>query len=211
MKKIMFNDKYGLTAAVLRGVKTQTRRDAMKLAYDYWNGKKLGDYPTLSLCEYVLQHAAYNVGDVVAVAQCYRDVYPNADFEIIDMQFMTETPGWTNKMFVKAELMPHRIKITRVRLQLLQDISDEDCLKEGIFYDRENGKSVGYPFAVPFYYTYRGAFNTKTGTMLHWTTPREAYAVLIDKISGKGTWERNPYVLAYDFELVTNCNRLIQQ
>ena len=34
-------------------------------------------------------------------------------------------------------------------------------------------------------------------------------AVLIDKISGKGTWERNPYVLAYDFELVTNCNRLI--
>ena len=36
---------------------------------------------------------------------------------------------------------------------------------------------------------------------------REAYASLIDKISG-GTWERNPYVLAYDFELVTNCNRL---
>lgn len=26
-------------------------------------------------------------------------------------------------------------------------------------------------------------------------------AVLIDKISGKGTWERNPYVLAYTFEL----------
>ena len=210
MKKIMFNDKYGLTAAVLRGVKTQTRRDAMKLAYDYWNGKKLGDYPTLSLCEYVLQHAAYNVGDVVAVAQCYRDVYPNADFEMIDTQFMTETPGWTNKMFVKAELMPHRIKITRVRLQLLQDISDEDYLKEGIFYDKENGKSVGYHFAVPFYYTFKGAFNTKTGRMLHWTTPREAYAVLIDKISGKGTWERNPYVLAYDFELVTDCHRLKQ-
>ena len=206
----MFNDKYGLTAAVLRGVKTQTRRDAMKLAYDYWNGKKLGDYPTLSLCEYVLQHAAYNVGDVVAVAQCYRDVYPNADFEMIDTQFMTETPGWTNKMFVKAELMPHRIKITRVRLQLLQDISDEDYLKEGIFYDKENGKSVGYHFAVPFYYTFKGAFNTKTGRMLHWTTPREAYAVLIDKISGKGTWERNPYVLAYDFELVTDCHRLKQ-
>ena len=33
-------------------------------------------------------------------------------------------------------------------------------------------------------------------------------AVLIDKISGNGTWERNPYVLAYDFELVTDCHRL---
>ena len=33
-------------------------------------------------------------------------------------------------------------------------------------------------------------------------TPHEAYAALIDKISGKGTWERNPYVFVYDFELV---------
>ena len=204
----MFNDKHGLTAAVLRGVKTQTRRDATKLVEAYWNGRKMGDYPTLSLGEYVRQHAVYNVGDVVAVAQCYRDIYPNADFEMIDTQFMTEAAGWTNKMFVKAKLTPHRIKITRVRLQLLQYISDEDCLREGIYYDKENGKSVGYPFAVPFYYTFKGAFNTKTGRMLHWTTPREAYAVLIDKISGKGTWERNPYVLAYDFELVTDCNRL---
>ena len=31
---------------------------------------------------------------------------------------------------------------------------------------------------------------------------------VIDKISGKGTWERNPYVLAYDFEMVTDCHRL---
>lgn len=197
----MFNDKYRLTAAVRRGEKTNTRRDATKLVEAYWNGRKLGDYPTLSLDEYVLQHAAYKVGDVVAVAQCYSDIYPDADFEMIGTQFMTETPGWTNKMFVKAELMPDRIKITRVRFQLLQDISDEDCLKEGIYYDEKNGKSVGYPFAMPFYYTFRGAFNTKTGTLLHWTTPREAYAVLIDKISGKGTWERNPYVLAYDFEI----------
>ena len=192
MKKIMFNDKYGLTAAVLRGVKTQTRRDATKLVEAYWNGRKLGDYPTLSLGGYVRQHAAYNVGDVVAVAQCYRDVYPNADFEMIGSQFMTEAAGWTNKMFVKAELMPHRIRITRVRLQLLQDISDEDCLREGIF-EEDTAIDTGYSFY---------------GTQGNWETPREAYATLIDKISGKGTWERNPYVLAYDFELVTNCNRL---
>ena len=33
-------------------------------------------------------------------------------------------------------------------------------------------------------------------------TPREAYAVLIDLISGKGTWLSNPFVFVYDFELV---------
>lgn len=31
---------------------------------------------------------------------------------------------------------------------------------------------------------------------------QEAYAALIDKISGKGTWEGNPWVFVYDFELV---------
>lgn len=189
----MFNDKYGLTAAVLRGEKTQTRRDATKLVEAYWNGRKLGDYPTLSLGEYyVRQHAAYNVGDVVAVAQCYRDIYPNADFEMIDTHFMTETPGWTNKMFVKAELMSHRIKITRVRLHLLQDISDEDCQKEGVV-------------------ATHGGYGVEEGLnyQVFASTPREAFTALIDRVCGRGTWERNPYVLAYDFELVTDCNRLI--
>lgn len=32
--------------------------------------------------------------------------------------------------------------------------------------------------------------------------PCEAYSVLIDRISGKGTWDSNPYVFVYDFELV---------
>ena len=188
MKKIMFNDKYGLTATVLRGVKTQTRRDATKLVEAYWNGRKLGDYTTLSLGVYVRQHAAYNVGDVVAVAQCYRDVYPDADFEMIGTQFMTETPGWTNKMFVKAELMPCRIKITRVRLQLLQDISDEDCLNEGVIYDK-------LTTVAPY------GFYVKEGIRKCYRTPQDAFWELINRVSGKGTWERNPYVLAYTFEL----------
>lgn len=33
-------------------------------------------------------------------------------------------------------------------------------------------------------------------------TAKEAYAALIDKISGKGTWESNPYVFVYEFELI---------
>ena len=40
--------------------------------------------------------------------------------------------GYTNKMFVKSDLMPHHIKITNIRMEQLQDISEEDCLKEGI-------------------------------------------------------------------------------
>ena len=33
-------------------------------------------------------------------------------------------------------------------------------------------------------------------------TPRQAFAALIDKVSGRGTWDRNPWVVVYEFELV---------
>lgn len=29
-----------------------------------------------------------------------------------------------------------------------------------------------------------------------------AFAALIDKVSGNGTWERNPWVFAYTFKLI---------
>lgn len=33
-------------------------------------------------------------------------------------------------------------------------------------------------------------------------TPRQAFAALIDKVSGRGTWDCNPWVVVYEFELV---------
>lgn len=95
-------------------------------------------------------------------------------------------------MFVKADLMPHRIRITNLRVERLQEISDEDCIAEGIKkYPEEQSHMWGFSY-------------TKCAT-LHFellTTPREAYAALIDKISGKGTWASNPYVFVYEFELI---------
>ena len=87
--------------------------------------------------------------------------------------------------------MPHRIRITAVRVERLQDITDEDCLKEGIFQDEGDNM-----FPPEVFYDYEG--NSDDG----FDYPREAYAALIDKISGKGTWDSNPYVFVYDFELV---------
>ena len=139
--------------------------------------------------------AQFRVDEVVAVAQSYKDIFsafsqhPNPQLNI-GVKNPTDTAGWTNKMFVKAELMPHKIRITNVRIQRLQDISDEDCLAEGIEYD---GK------AKQFYCGFNKSTNSKI-----WmgSTPREAYAALIDKVSGKGTWDSNPWVFVYDFELV---------
>lgn len=85
--------------------------------------------------------------------------------------------------------MPHAIRITNIRIERLQDISEADSLKEGIL----RGYDVGLDRTT---YWYHGLANSS------FRTPQEAYASLIDRISGKGTWESNPYVFVYDFELI---------
>lgn len=186
MKKIMFSDKFCLTQAVLSGTKTMTRRLLKE-------GTPLGNWEETVKC------LPYKVGDIVAIAQSYKEVYPNADFEMVGDDFMTESAGWANKMFVRAELMPHHIRITDVKVERLQDISKEDCLKEGIIFI-ESLSIIGedaYFFAVK-----RKVRQMYDNILKFFSSPQRAYADLIDKISGRGTWKRNPWVVAYSFELV---------
>ena len=183
MKKIMFNDKYCLTLSVLNGTKTMTRR-------------VLRDNVPLGNWEETKKHLPYKVGDIVAIAQPYKDIIESmaeySDIIInVDGSINREyKAGWTNKMFVKANLLPHHIRITDVNVERLQSISDEDILREGVwqFYDNKNlfyvSKNIGYAPDVAF------------------LSAREAFWYLIDNISGKGTWESNPWVVAYSFELV---------
>ena len=171
MKKIMFNDKYGLTQAVLEGRKTMTRRIVPQSVVDYYTYE--AEDPTM------IDAARFEIGEVVAVAQAYKDI-PKYDF------LMTTTAGWLNKMFVRAEYMPIKIRITDIKVERLQDISDEDCMKEGI--DYIGGYSDSYYFG-------HGVNNIRLGN-----SPREAFAALIDKVSGKGTWEKNPFCFCYEFE-----------
>lgn len=93
-------------------------------------------------------------------------------------------------MFVKAEYMPHRIRITGIKCERLQDISDEDCIKEGV---RVCSQELEYPYYF---------IDAKRFMICDYKSPREAFAALIDKVSGRGTWESNPWVVVYEFELV---------
>ena len=198
----MFNDKYGLTKAVLEGRKTQTRRVInlkeqlirdFQLCYynntfDFLDGLDLID------CYYAnnYEKVPFKVGEIVAIAQKYEDVL-HIPVEI------RQGAGWNNKLFVSAELMPHQIRITNVRIQRLQDISDEDCLAEGVVVVEPKVKG-----GVKSYYPceYLKSCADKVGWGIVFDTTQKAYAALIDKVSGKGTWDSNPYVFVYDFELI---------
>ena len=93
--------------------------------------------------------------------------------------------GYKNKMFVKSDLMPYHIHIKNVRIERLQDISEEDCLAEGIV-DFESKINKAHFYSI----------TDKSAT---YSTPRKPFAILIDKISGKGTWASNPFVFVYEF------------
>ena len=217
MKKIMFNDEFRLTQAALDGRKTMTRRiiKCPRTFRGEWvagfnihrspSDKKIVGFP----CMYDADEREfdmgeilpkYKLGEVVAIAQSYESVYNEKGLETMDMLVsgLKNHKGWQNKLFVAAGYMIHHIRITDIKIERLQDISDEDCLKEGIV------KQEVISDESPLIYAYDAFLNGESGYFAsQWfKSPKEAFAVLIDKVSGKGTWESNPFVFAYEFVLV---------
>ena len=202
MKKIMFDDRYKLTKAVLKGKKTVTRRIIPEdfftlnwerrgdtLVYENANGEFI-DIRDSKYCK-------YKVGEKVAIAQRYKDIAIIQDemfgtlYYLVGENRVTRDEieaGWNNKLFVKSDWMPHCIKITNIRVERLQDIDLEDCLREG----------VGYaPTLYPYF------LDRKNKIMpIEYQYARDAFAYLIDHAGGKskGTWDANPWVFVYEFE-----------
>lgn len=191
MKKIMFDDRYYLTQAVIDRIKNNTRRieggtkfqEMARCADQILYNKDTGLIDFMYEGINIFNHKPrYKVGEIVAVAQNYRSC---GNYHV-----PKEHPGWSNKLFVNPALMPYQIRITGIKCERLQDISNTDCLKEGI--------RQAYEESILGMYGYID----HKGTGLWFNTPREAFAALIDKVSGRGTWASNPWVVAYEFELV---------
>lgn len=207
MQKIMFSDKFLLTQTVLDGRKTQTRRVITypktfhgKDVCGYYVCRRATDGAITEVCMYDENESfidegqilpKYKVGEVVAVAQSYIDCGNLPDYELDEDGYpiMPKRSGFFNKMFVRADLMPYQIRITDVRVERLQDISDGDCLKEGIE-------------EFPTKSTLSGKAYTFNGINESYKTPQEAFAYLINKVNRKDVWKENPYVFVYDFELL---------
>lgn len=135
-------DGYNLTAAAIKGEKTQRRVIAG------WNTKKNG--------ESVITPSTYEVGDELVLIQPYKDVP-----ELAGKGLETEQ-GWKNKMFAKIENLPYKVRITNVRLERLHDISNEDALAEGVKTYHCDGMPNVYSFEgnkkLQMYATPREAF-----------------------------------------------------
>ena len=226
------NKRFGLEQAVLNGSKTMTRRlVGNRLTEDdikaYQQGK-------LKAKDIVTAH--YKIGEVVAIAQSYKDagmkagdsVYKRATLhngsKVWEFCKASEVAGWENKMFVLALAMPHRIRITDIKIERLHDISDDDCFREGIIPItwRQHLKQDWNDFTpqkVVDHHVY-SLEKFRNGIEDAWAdsepdeyiaeSPSVAFAALIIKMMGKKVWEENPYVFAYSFELVKQQGRKLK-
>ena len=193
MQKIMFNDQYGLTQAVLDGRKTQTRRIAYQEPFRRnfncgfcTEGKDKGKL-TINDGNEIVAKSHYKIGEVLAIAQRYEDIPMEPSIRTI----LCKHPGWNNKMFVTAKAMPHQIKIINIRVQHLKDISTDDCMKEGIICSHIDGIDDAFSY---------DATNDSKRKKWWYDSPNVAYWMLCNKLHL--IWNFSTLVFVYDFELV---------
>lgn len=137
------------------------------------------------------RRTAYNIGDILALSQSYKECYEQLLCKIKDEALciaFDKFSAFIPNVTAPSENAVHHIRITKIRLERLQDISDKECMSEGIF-----------RFEKEYCFAHKRACITD---YFSFHTPREAYAAFVNHYHGKGTWERNPYVVVYEFKLI---------
>ena len=109
MKKAFFNDQYQQTTAVIEGRKTMARQIMAGIDFpvNMVMGRvvpdKDGKIYAVANGENIIVKLRYKVGEVVAVAQSYRDILKGMeqdDGRRVKYAAEKYTPGYGNKMYV---------------------------------------------------------------------------------------------------------------
>ncbi len=175
MKSISFQDSEGLnlTQAVLDGYKTMTRQ---------------------VVSEQVEKDIEKHVTWLFRTSCKHAYIRKLMENESICIRYIREHSPYNVGEVVSIQGTPHHIRITDVRVERLQDISDEDCMREGITKVQPIAKDNSVRLC-PFYMI-------KSQPNICSLFVKEVFAKLTDAVYGRGTWDRNPLVWAYSFQSV---------
>lgn len=198
-KPVLFNTE--MVRAILNGTKCCTRR-IIKPQPTYsekdgfsWKGIAYGTDlpPTIQGASYNLCHKAqYQVGDILYVRETWCELSSGyeykADGETID--HLGNVMKWHPSLHMPKEAARIFLKVTGVRVERLQDITEEPAVKEGC-----QAGSIEYQGAVWGQEDYD-----------EWTAVdafKEVWNSTIDKKeSDRYGWDANPWVWVYDFEVL---------
>lgn len=190
MRTIIFNNIFNETSSVLNGTKTQMRcraccgDDEISFCTDKGDGLL-----TVFHNGFDIAKANYKVGEVlqIGILQRLKEIEVYSDHVGDSKMIIVEPP----ESYCKKTI-PFSIQITRVSIERLKDISDDECFKDGVY---RIGEKYGYEFC-----------NSIEGNLVFqevvFESPREAFASKINEETGLNAWRSNPYMFVYDFKLI---------
>jgi hypothetical protein len=136
----------------------------------------------------------YEAGGAMGGITPYRENRPASEYLFADLD---KLPDWAGKMRPAMFMMPWQSRMTliveEVRVERLQEITQDSCLAEGAPIDRGYHDMTADQSAPPM-------VSVGTG---QWITPRAWYHRLWDKLNAaRGhTWESNPWVSVTRFSV----------
>lgn len=188
-KPILFSTE--MVQAILAGRKTQTRRiikikttpfienlseESMKKHLESPGAREI--------------YGGYNAGDILWVRETSVFLHNQWIYKAENLSEMKLFSGWKPSIFMPKEAARIFLKVTNVRVERLQDISEVDAIAEGVIQHSDYG-STGY-----IHYGRREEALTDIDAV--WS-----FQTLWDSINAKKhPWESNPWVWVYDFERI---------
>jgi len=158
-----------------------------------------------------LLRVPYAVGDMLWVREAWRtearfdsrpprDVPKSATLSY-EADYDREPNDGCRGRYRHARFMPRwasriTLRVTDVRVQRLQEISEEDAKAEGV----EPLHGGYYPYGIS---TFMTVMQGDREVPAHYCpTARQSFQMLWNHINGPGAWEASPWVAAYTFERV---------
>lgn len=202
-----------MVQALLEGRKTQTRR-LVKFPNDFFGGTVYSNgtwglkYESKDDCEsriFKRLYPKFNIGDIIWVRETfcdgsivdrneaktekviYKATYKN-DFEIYDHDGELTEIKWKPSLFMPKDACRLWLKVTNVRCEPLHNITEHDAINEGVL--TNHGGYEMYSFSKPY-------------TRNYCLTAKDSYVTLWDKINGLGSYNQNPWVFVYEFDVTT--------
>ncbi|MFW3413097.1 hypothetical protein ACN9J3_10225 [Aliarcobacter butzleri] len=195
-KPILFNTE--MVKAILDGRKTQTRRVVNK---EYLGMADIDDNNIYvpnedGECINILKTSwsKYKVGDVLYVRETFAENFGIQKRVVYKAEFNNDAPlsiKWKPSIHMPKKYARIFLKVTNVKIERLQDITYDDCLKEG-FLNNQLNPITTFPTELE---------NTKI--INHITVIEQWFKNLWNSTAKNGyKWEDNPFVFVYEFEKV---------
>lgn len=133
----------------------------------------------------------YNIGDVLWVRETWHKIFDAETDKFLKYGYKADhsTGIWSPSIHMPKASARIFLKITRVRVERLRDISELDAVDEGF------GKVVTKKYEHPGWYI--NHLNKH-----HMFNAVDSFASMWVKLNGNGAWKQNPYVWVYDFDQV---------